>query len=479
MQQHGKSPRKRKLALYFTYGVMTTAVALISAVCIFLVLGYRFDLKNGDVEQGALLQLRSFPVGAAITLDNETLSFVTPGKRNVDVGKHTVSMKLKGYHPWKKTVTVKASELRWLNYARLVPETIKTATEKEFPTLAGALPSPDRKWLLVQPSAEKPEFTLVDIRDENTPVYSQLTLPSGTYTDKPGQVHQFSILEWDFGSEHVLLKHVIGDVTEYVSMSRTDIDETVNVTSKLGISVQDIHFSGSSGAVFFALENGAIRKLDSNAGTISQPLVKDVATFRLFKTDTIAYVKQPLENRVGVGVIVNDKAVRVATYDATVPIYVDINEYFNDHYLAIGRGTSVTVYKDPELSARVRVASITSASAINWLRLSNNGRFVVAGTGSQFVSYDLETTEKAEVNLPGTAVDPAKPLQWLDDYYLVSSADNDLRITEFDGANQRVITSALPGFPVSLNNDGRVLYSFTKTQTGAFALQSSLMTVKR
>ena len=99
MQQHGKSPRKRKLALYFTYGVMTTAVVLISAVCIFLVLGYRFDLKNGDVEQGALLQLRSFPVGAAITLDNETLSFVTPGKRNVDVGEHTITMKLRGYHP--------------------------------------------------------------------------------------------------------------------------------------------------------------------------------------------------------------------------------------------------------------------------------------------------------------------------------------------------------------------------------------------
>ena len=374
---------------------------------------------------------------------------------------------------------VKASELRWLNYARLVPETVKTTTEKEFPELAGALPSPDRKWLLIQPSADKPEFTLVDIRDENTPVYSQLTLPAGVYTDKPEQAHQFSIVEWDFGSEHILVKHVTGDTTEYLSMDRTDIDETVNITSKLGIVVQDIHFSGSSGTVFYALENGAIRKLDSSAGTISQPLVKDVARFRLFKTDTMAYVKQPIENRVGVGVVVNDKAVRVATYDATVPIYVDINEYFNDHYLAIGRGTSITIYKDPELSDRTKVATITSASAINWLRFSNNGRFVVAGTGSQFVSYDLETSEKADVNLPGTAVDPAKPLQWLDDYYLVSSADSDLRITEFDGANERVITSTLPGFPVSLNNDGRVLYSFTKTQTGMYALQSSLMTVKR
>lgn len=479
MQQHGKSPRKRKLALFFTYGVMTTAVAVISAVCILLVLGYRFDLKSGDVEQGALLQLRSFPQGASITLDNETLSFVTPGKRNVDAGKHTVTMKLKGYRPWEKTINVKPSELRWLNYARLIPETVKTTAEKEFPTLSAALPSPDRKWMIVQPSAEKPELILIDIRDENTPVYSQLTLPAGSYSEKPGHPHQFSLVEWDFGSKYILLKHSTGDVTEYVRINRSDADDTVNISSKLGVTPQAIHFSGSSGSVFFALDNGAIRKLDSGAGTLSQPLVKDVASFQLFKTDTMAYVKQPLENRVGVGVIVNGKAVRVATYDATVPIYADINEYFNDHYLAIGRGTSVTIYKDPELSARKRVVTVNSASAINWLRLSSNGRFVVAGTGSQFVSYDLETSKKSDVNLPGTAPDLAKPLQWLDDYYLVSAADSDLRITEFDGANQQVITSALPGFPVTLNNDGRILYSFSKTQTGAYAFQSSLMTVKR
>src|SRR5687767_1631392 len=145
MQQHAQSPKKRKVVLYFTYGVMTMAVAIISAVCIFLVLGYRFDFKNGDVEQGALLQFRSFPSGATINLNNETLSFVTPGKRNVDVGNHTVTMKLRGYHEWQKQFTVKASELRWLNYARLVPETLTTTNLKEFPAVAGMLPSPDKK----------------------------------------------------------------------------------------------------------------------------------------------------------------------------------------------------------------------------------------------------------------------------------------------------------------------------------------------
>jgi hypothetical protein len=478
MQQHGQSRTKRKLVLFFTYGVMTTAVILISAICIFLVLGYRLDLKNGDVEQGSLLQFRSYPSGAAITVDKETLSFVTPGKLSVSAGQHTVSMARDGYKPWEKSFSVKASELRWLNYARLVPEEIETNSLKEFPTLTAALPSPDKKWLFILPTTDKPEFTLVDIRDDNKPVFSQLVLPAGTYTQQEGVSHQFSLVEWDFGARYMLIKHTVGETTEYLTVDRTDIDRTVNITSKLGIDIQDIHFSGTSGSSFYALSDGTVRKLDGNAGTISQPVVKDVASFELYKTNTIAYVKQPIENRIGVGVVVDNKAVRVATYDATVPVYVGISEYFNDYYFAIGRGTSVEIFKDPELAVRKKIATIATASSISWLRLNNSGRFVTAGTGSQFTSYDLETSGKADVNLPGTSPDPSKPLQWLDDYYLVSSADNDLRITEFDGANQHVITAALPGYAVTLNDDGKFIYSINKSQSGAYVLQASAMTTE-
>ena len=478
MQQHGQSPRKQKLALMFSYGAMTLAVVLISAVCILLVLGYRFDFKRGDVEQGALLQLRSFPVNASITLDGEVLSFRTPGKRNVSAGQHKVTMQLNGYQTWQKTFTTDPSELRWLNYARLIPNDVETNNTKEFPSLVDMVPSPDRKWLLLQSTTDKPEFTIVDIRDEKKPVFSPLALPASSYTQREGQPHQFSIVEWDFGARYALVKHVVGDVTEYLRVDRTDADQTVNITGKLGVTVQDIHFSGTSGNVYYALESGSIRKLDSGAGTISQPIVKDVERFRLYESNTLAYVKKPIDQRIGVGVVVGGKAMRVATYDDTVPVFVDINEYFNDHYLAIGRGTSVVIYKNPEVETRVKYATVTTASAISWVRVSSNGRFVVAGTGSQYTNYDIETREKNDVNLPGTAADPTEPLQWLDDYYLVSTAANDLRITEFDGANQHVITSSVAGYPVSLDDGGELLYSVGKTQSGTYTLQASRLVLE-
>ena len=463
--------------LYFTYGIMTAAVALISAFCIFLVLGYRVDLKNGDVEQGALLQYRSFPAGATINLDGAALSFVTPGKQGIDVGRHTVRYNLAGFEPWEKTVTVKASELRWLNYARLVPSDLKTTSLREFPTVVGQLPSPDRKWIMLQAADSKPEFTIADLRTEDDVKFTTLALPAGTYTaPAAGQTSKFELVEWDFGARYVLVKHTIGTTIEYLRVDRTEPAAVVNLSQKLGVTPEDIHFSGTSGTVFYALDDGAIRRLDSGAGTLSQPIVSDVASFRLYKTTSLAYVKKPVDNQVSVGVVINNKAVRLKSYDASLPVSVDLNEYFNDFYLAVGRGTSVEVYKNPESDDRSRIATVGSNASISWLRFGNNGRFIVAGTGTQFTTYDIETDEKFEVNLPGTPADPAKPLQWLDDYYLVSTADNDLRMTEFDGTNQHVLTTSLAGQPVTLSSTGEYVFSLTRTQGGVYALQATAMT---
>lgn len=481
MQQHNKSPKRRTVKLVITYIIMTIAVLVISALCILLVLGYRFDLKKGDVEQGALLQFRSFPADAKIELDGQALSFRTPGKKNVSAGGHTVTYTRDGYVPWRKSFSTHASELLWLNYARLVPEKLETTDVRTFPVVTNMLPSPDKKWLLIQQSVDSPEFILADVRNEKEPVFTPLILPAGSYATVAGHPHHFSVMEWDFGARYVIVKHTVADTTEYLRVDRTSVEPSsvINVTAKLGIHITDIHFSGTSGTQFFALEGGNIRKLDAAAGTISQPQVKDVSAFELYKQDVIAYVRQASAEKQEVGVLVGNKPVRVAAYDITTPVYIDISEYFNDYYLAVGRGPVVETYINPENpKQRKKIATTALTSSLQWLRFANSGRFVTAGSGSQFTTYDIETKSAYNVNLPGDAADPAKPLQWLDDYYLVSTANNDIRITEFDGANQHALASSIPNIAASLSDNGKVLFSIAKQQDGSYALQSTKMTLQ-
>jgi hypothetical protein len=478
MHQHSISPRRRKLVLFFTYGLMTAAVIAISTICLLLVLGYRFDFAGRTVEQGGLLQFRSVPEGAKIILDGQELSFVTPGKRNVDVGTHEVHMRRDGYREWSKTVSVKAGELRWLNYARLIPTNLTTSTVHELPALADEKPSPDRKWIALLPAADKPELTLVDIRPDK-PVLSSLVLPSTSFSTVEGQPHQFSIVEWDFGSRFMLLKHVTGDITEFIRIDRTNPAATQNLTSLLGVALSDVHFSGTSGNVFYGLEGTNVRKLDSAAGTISQPIIKDVTRFMLYKTDTIAFTTHK-QHTIGAGVYVDQKAYIVRSYDDTVPVLAEVTSYFSKNYLAVSRGTQVELIKEPERTkgSSASTPKVSLPAGVQWLRFNASGRFVAAGNGTQYALFDIETNERFTVNLPGTAADLAKPLQWLDDYSLVSSADKDLRITEFDGGNQQVIIDAEPGYAATLNDDGKLLYSIARTQSGSFILQATKLRVE-
>lgn len=479
MQDNSLNKKRRTVAIrFFTYGVMTLATAAISIVCILLVLGYRFDFINQRVSQGALIQFRSFPQNARITLDGQLLSFQTPGKRDVAAGQHSVTYQLNNYREWSKTVNVDAGELRWLNYARLIPQSVTTNTVKEFPVVTSNMPSPDRKWMAIWGAAETPELTIVDLRDSKNPKPADVALPAGSYTNVEGQVHHFSLEEWDFSGRYLLIRHVIGDKTEFLRLDRTRPEDTKNVSTLLNVAISDLHFSGTSGNVFYGADAGNVRKFDIGAGTISSPVASGVQNFTLYKTGSIAYVRDENDKRI-VGASVDGEKSAVRSYDITEPVLTDISSYFNHYYVAIARGTRVDVIKDPigpAPESRKTIASFQVPVGAKWLQFSNNGRFVVAGSGSQFTTYDLETKENFNVNLPGSGV-PDKPLQWLDDYYLVSTPDKNLRLSEFDGGNQQVITDVEPGFTVTLTEDGRSLLSIARTSRG-FVLQISRMVVE-
>jgi len=477
MHQHGS--KRKKIALrFFSYGVMTLATIVISFICILLILGYQFDLQKGTVAQGALLQFRSFPSGATIKLDDRTLGFKTPGKENVDAGKHSVSMTRSGYREWSKDFAVKAGELRWLNYVRFIPNDITTSNVRSFDALTDSLPSPDRKWMLLYGAADKPSFTLADIRDAKNLRYQTFNLPESSYTTIEGQPHHFNLKEWDFGARYALIEHRTGPVVEFIRIDRTNPSNVRNISTQFNLPISDIHFSGTSGNLFFALVGSDIRRFDGGAGTVSEPLANYVTGFRLYKEDVIAYTTTK-DARSTVGVIVDGKATVVKAYDTSLAVMVDISEYFDHLYLAIARGTTIDIIKDPVEAASKTPKSLATVSlpeGIQWLRFGSSGRFIVGGNGNHFVTHDLEIVNTSTTALPGTSVNPAKPLQWLDDYYMVSDAEGSLRLSEFDGMNQNLITNVAPGFSVTLSDNGEYLYSIGKNASG-YTLQSSRMTI--
>ncbi|MBC7746723.1 PEGA domain-containing protein [Pedobacter sp.] len=476
MQNYRLSKRKKTALRFFSYGVMTLAVLVLSVFCILLILGFQFNVKNGTLEQGGLFQFRSFPSGASLDLDGKQLSFRTPGKLNAVAGDHTVTMKLNGYQDWQKKTTLKAGELKWLNYARLVPQTITSRTVNTFTNVTDTLPSPDRQWYSLITDLAAPVVTLYDIRDPKKPVASNITIPAGSFTTVAGVPDSFSIDEWDFGARFMLIKHQSGTTVEFIRVDRTLANETLNVTKEFNLPFSEVHFSGTSGNVFYALNGTDLRKIDLGNKSVSQPLVSDVVRFELYKSNVIAYEATHIDKRI-VGVYINDEDTLVRSYPLDESVQIDISSYYDHEYLAIGHGKTIEIIKDPlentDSAGRV-FATFTTAYDIAWVQLASSGRFLVAGNGTDISTYDIETDELFISRFEGTAQNVSRPLQWLDDYYLVSDATSSLVIGEFDGTNRHDIVSVAPGYAVTLSEDGEYLFSIGRTATG-FTLQSSHM----
>lgn len=475
MHKHPPSKKHRAVLIRFlVYGIMIISTLLISALCIFLVLGYRFNLTKHTVTQGGLLQFDSQPAGASIELDGEAMSFKTPGKRNVAAGQHAVSMTLDGYRPWSKTVGVKAGQLVWLNYTRFVPTNINTTEIKSFPSLSQLLASPDRKWLALWLNKSTPELALADVSSSDKPVFMDIKLPVKVVTKTKQQ--QFRLQEWDFGSRYLLIKHTYSGGQDFIVVDRAHPDQAVNLNSRFGLDISEVHFADTSGASFYAVADGDLRRLDLANKTISAPLIKQVVSFAPYGDASLSYVAKATTGY-DIGVLHGSDVNQVAHYETKQAPVDSLTKYFSHNYLAIAANQEVVVYKDPfaaTVQPPVRRIKLNFSAA--WLDYASNGRFLLAGDQDKFMTFDADTETTYQGQLNGARADNRSFL-WMDDYHFVTTGSDRLTMVEFDGANPEFISTAQPGFDASLSQDGKRLFSVTK-HSGGYSLQASDMVIK-
>ncbi len=471
-EQYKKKQKRQKITLFFSYALMTATVALISIVCVFLLLGYRLDLGLKKVEQGALVQFRSQPGGAQIILDGKNLSLKTPNKQDVRAGNHTVTLKLDGYREWTKTFTVGPGELHWLSEARLTPVTIKTIKAYDFTSLSSVSVSRDRKWLMSVQDATKPSLTLLDISDEKNLKVSTLTIPVTAYSTQEGAAHQFSIAGWDASSNYVLIKHIYADKTEFLRISRSDTANMQNISVKLGVSLTDVQFSSSNDTVLYGIENGNLRRLDVANSQLSEPLARGVQSVTIEENGIMSIVQKTDVATTVAQMNPGGTLVQIAAYDNSLPVYVRGTKYYGEEYLVIARGKIIDILKNPQAEKKTDVIKFASQALefeAAWLDSSSEGRIIIVGNNTQYLSYDLELKLAHAVTL-STAARPT----WLDNYTLARYDQTGVGTMDFDGDNQQPLTAADGVFRAILSDDEKYLYSFLRdTASGHVYLQAS------
>lgn len=475
---HQSSRRKELLKRTLVYSVMCLSIIALVVVLLFIILGYRFNRSDGRIEQGGLLQFDTRPSGADVTIDGAMVGSRTASKATVGAGQHFITMNRSGYRQWQKSVNVAPGSVVWLNYTRLIPNELKTDTVANFSVLAQSRASFDGKWMAVKEEAATPSIGLVDISREAVR-QSTLTLPNTTFTaPAAGKPQVFSLETWDPTNRYLLVKHTFNDTDlEWLIIDTENVTQTVNLTKLLNVPMSKVLFSGVNSNTVFVQVGSDIRKVEVSAGTLSRPLVSNVAEFSLYDRSTIAYTTTtiPETGKRSAGYYEDgaEKPHVLKTYedDGKTPLRVALGKYFNEHYVAFAYGDTVEIYRgrlpigEATVSAMTLETTINQAGGVEFLEIRNSGRFVVAQKGSDFQVYDNELKQVSKTTLKNATPDAGK-LNWLDGYYAWSDLGGMLRLYEFDGANQQDIMRVVPGQAATLAQDGVFLYGFTQAESG-------------
>lgn len=446
---------------------------------VLIILGYQYDSQSGQVEQGALIQYDSRPTGATVTVDGRVLSGKTPTKNSVLAGVHTVTMSKKGYETWTKTFNVKAGTLTWLDYARLVPISLPVTSAASFTKVFSTLASSQGQTFLVQPDQAIPTFNLFDLSNDSTP-QTTISLLTTLYSEAatPGMAHSFRLDSWDPSGRYVLIEHTYGTNSEWIELDTKNVSASVNITRLLNIPITSASFSGTGGNTIYVLNGTDVRKLDLAAATISRSLISNVTSFSVYDTNVITYVgtdvNDPTKHVVGV-YRDGDSAphiLRTTASGSTLPLHIATSRYFNNDYVAISEGSKVDVLygsypssPSDDGKSLITYGSFDLGQNVNQLSFSPEGYYILAQNGPTFAGYDIEhkVTGISSISAMTTNV---HPLQWLDNSYIWSDADNQLTIREFDGTNARTVNESVFGQAALLTKDGKYIYSIGKSGSG-------------
>lgn len=480
-----KKPTKKQFLIrrIILSSIATLSVIIIATSAILFMLGYRLDSNNGRLEQGALLQFDSTPNGADVFVDGNNIGSRTATKQTVIAGTHTIKMTRFGYQDWTRTLTLDAGTLTWLDYTRFVPQDRPVEKVATYPSLANVKFSPDSKWALIQEAATEPKFQLVDLRSEEVRA-TVLDLPQSTYAQATAEAkHSFALASWDSGSRYVIVKHIYQDQTEWLVVDTQNVSQTISVSQRLSVGLNDLQFASTDGKILYGLTNdGTIRKIDLSAATLSRAFVTQVESFSMYDNTVLSYVGFNPTNasqRVAGVYRDGDESPHVLRTTSTLDTGLKIatSRYFSDDYVAIAEGNVVSVLKGsyPTSSAQdngslKQFATLELSGAVSALSFSPKGDYVFAQSGEAYKSYEIEHKNTAAGMIATANGAPATTLKWLDTAHLWNDDGGSLVMRDFNGSNVYGIMAVEPGFDTSLSQNGRFFYAIGK-KDDAYQLQ--------
>ena len=455
-----KKQLRHSLKVIFSEAVMVVAVIISVVVLVLIVSGYWIN-SDFKVERQGMLQISSIPTGADIQIDgNSAWLQRTNTSKVLPSGEHTIMLTKEGYDTWSKTVTIKEGLLYRVHYPRLflknrIPEELLsiegiTATFISPDSNSIVLANKTTKWRIINLREEKPTSSPLDISKVFSSVSLAKDAKEGLFTGKILNAN------WDLDASHILFQVQIDkdDTSEWILLDVKNPEKSLNLTKEFGFNFETIQILDNSSNNLMAIQDGNLRKIDVSGRSISAVIVKDVVSFDHFLNEIIFTAKKTTDADqpyyIGYFKLNNDKITELFTTSSAIQAVA--SKFYDEEYYTTLQDNIITIYKKADLTELFRYELSFSPEHI---KVGHDGEFIIAYTGPQIASLDMEASDVIEWQVEG------KKFDWLDNDMIYTVNDGELIVYDFDSFNKRTLAKNVSGYFSVGITENKWLYYFS------------------
>ncbi len=494
-----KKYRRNQLVLLVGYGLITIAIAIAALILLYQTSGYGVN-KEGQVIQNGLVFVSSQPPGARIYLNGQAYKGQTNTKLKLPSGDYELKLAADGYREWKRQITVNGDDVQHFDYPFLFPTVLTKQSRMNFSAQpAFTSQSPDRRWLIVKPTADTLTLRRYDLRNPSAPDTADLSL-EGVATEGDGT---WAAVEWSTDNRHLLLRHdySAGSASkhEYIMLDRADPTASVNLSRTVTLGEGEaLSLFNKKPTQFYAFDAaaGTLRTLSTD-DSLTPKTMEHVVAFKSYSDDTLLYATTAPqsgtlpEGMVGVELRRGDKTYPVRNLPVSDSYSLDIADYSGDEYVILGAASDTAVYLYRDLHNQ----QLTTASSLPkpWRRFpiknlahvgfSSTAQFITAESGQEFWVYDADPDllKSYHYTTAQPLDDPQTHAVWMDGSHLTYVSGGRQIVFDYDYQNVQTLQAALPAYLPAFDPDYSYVYNVSPgaSENTAVLYATPLTTVKQ
>ena len=312
------------------------------------VFGYRVDLTKISFTPSGIIQVNTFPPNSTVTINDQTLPFLSNNRTNVTGGNYLVKVSQRDYYDWQSVLPVKLRTVWWAE-AKLVPIVKWVATVKSYNNLLSSFASPDRRFLLNHLADN--QFELVDLRTD-TPVYQKIDFTELLPAAEAALLN-LHFFDWNLGSDSLIFQDIASGSKTTYKLSLNNISPTglINLSTTFpGIKFDEIKIASSDGKTNFVRSSEALYRINFDNTGVVEKVADNVADYRVLNLNQLFFLqKQAVANHYLLKIYDYGKKSTITFREiiSSTPILFDVfeNKYDGFSYIALSHEHQFFVWR--------------------------------------------------------------------------------------------------------------------------------------